>query len=133
MTRAPVLLVDDDEFARAFARAVIERAGFEVIEAGDVAEGLAAGSRNLSAVVTDWNLPDGHGGDLARSLHERSKELPVILVTGEADLAEEMPDGVKQEFASILRKPYPPSALEKAIRSALLNAETFVFPRGVVE
>ena len=116
---AQVLLVDDDEFARGFARMVIERAGFEVVEAEDVAGGIAADSRNFSVVVTDWNLPDGHGGELARALHARSKELPVILVTGDSDPAEYMPDGIIREFDSILRKPYSPSALEKAIRNAI--------------
>ena len=117
--RSQVLLVDDDEFARGFARAVIERAGFDVIEAENVAEGSAVDWRSLTAVVTDWNLPDGHGGELARSFHVRSEKLPIILVTGDAASPGDIPDGMGREFVAILRKPYPPSALERAIRSAI--------------
>jgi DNA-binding response OmpR family regulator len=112
-----VLLVDDDEFARSFARTVLERAGFEVHEAEDIAAALAtAESLHPTAVVTDWNLPDGNGGHLARSLHATSEQLPVILVTG-SDTDSDSEEEAIREFVSILHKPYSPSALEKAIRA----------------
>ena len=64
---ASVLLVDDDEFARCFVRTVLQRAGYEVHEAVDVAGALAvAPVENPVAVVTDWNLLDGNGEKRAR-------------------------------------------------------------------
>jgi DNA-binding response OmpR family regulator len=118
---ARVLLVDDDEFARAFARTVLVRAGFEVIEADNVASAIAsASSINPAAVVTDWNLPDGDGGTLARSLHQISAVLPVILVTGDTAEIESQP-AIALKFDTILTKPFTPSALEHAIHKALMN------------
>ena len=116
----PILLVDDDEFARSFVRTVLERAGFEVLEAEDVAAALKA-VRHLhpKAVVTDWNLPDGDGGELARTLHNREAELPVILITGAAAGSEPKVDEAQGEFSSILYKPFSPSTLEKAVRAAI--------------
>jgi DNA-binding response OmpR family regulator len=109
--------VDDDEFARNFVRVVLERSGFEVHEAEDVAAAmLSANSLDLAAVVTDWNLPDGDGRDLARHLHEKSAALPVILITGDA-IGMEM-FGPDSEFTAILHKPFSPSALERAVRVA---------------
>jgi DNA-binding response OmpR family regulator len=114
---ARILLVDDDEFARSFVRVVLERSGFEVHEAEDVAAAMnSAKSLDLAAVVTDWNLPDGDGRELARHLHEKSAALPVILITG--DLIGLETDGVDQLFTAILHKPFSPSALEEAIRVA---------------
>ncbi len=116
----PVLLVDDDEFARGFVRTVLERAGFEVHEAEDVAAALSTARRaNLRAVVTDWNLPDGNGGALARSLHVNESHLPVILITGEAAGSEPLVDEACGEFSAILYKPFAPSVLEKAIHAAI--------------
>ena len=116
----PVLLVDDDEFARSFVRTVLERAGFEVHEAEDVAAALStARSANPRAVVTDWNLPDGNGGVLARSLHSDESNLPVILITGEAEGAEPLVEQASGEFTAILYKPFSPSVLEQAIHAAI--------------
>jgi len=118
---ARVLLVDDDEFARGFARTVLERAGYEVVEADDVASAMeSASTANPVAVVTDWNLPDGDGGTLARNLHHLRAMIPVIVVTGDTAGIDSQPD-IAPSFAGVLVKPYVPSALEKAIREALMN------------
>lgn len=115
----PVLLVDDDEFARSFVRTVLERAGYEVREAEGVSEALTS-VRGASphAVVTDWNLPDGNGGTLARSLHLEESNLPVILITGESAGSQPMEES-RGEFTAILYKPFSPSVLEKAILAAV--------------
>jgi CheY-like chemotaxis protein len=116
--RSAILLVDDDEFARCFARTVLERAGYRVYEADAIASALAvASSLTPVAVVTDWNLPDGNGGDLARILHEDSEALPVVLITGDA--AELLPRELIDEFTSIVHKPFSPSALERSVRTAI--------------
>lgn len=114
-----VLLVDDDEFARHFARIVLNRAKCEVYEAEDVASALSVlDDFGPDVVVTDWNLPDGDGASLARQVHEKLASLPVILVTGDGiDL--KMNPGTDLEFVSVLHKPYPPSSLERSLRSAI--------------
>jgi DNA-binding NtrC family response regulator len=116
-----VLLVDDDEFARGFVRAVLERAGFEVHEFEDVAKAISSASLlDPAVVITDWNLPDGDGGELARRLHQRVADLPVILITGDAHKIEEcVSEELLREFTTILHKPFPPSAIEKAIHEAI--------------
>lgn len=118
--RTAVLLVDDDEFARGFVRSVLERAGFEVHEAEDLATAFdLARTHPPRAVVTDWNLPDGNGGDLARRLRGEAQDLPIILVTGESPAADPLLSFVGNEFRAILHKPFAPSALESAIRAAV--------------
>ena len=115
-----ILLVDDDEFARGFARAVLERAGWAVHEAETVAMATsAAESLQLAAAVTDWHLPDGDGAELARRLHEKSPRLPMILITADPLALDSVRDEASSEFSSVLRKPFSPSALVEAIRAAL--------------
>ena len=115
-----ILLVDDDDFARGFARTVLERSGFAVHEADDVASALrAADAYPPSAVVTDWNLPDGDGGVLTRKLRGRAALLPVILITGDSAGTANSSDGARCDFNVVLQKLFLPSALERAIRSAM--------------
>ena len=53
--------------------------GYQVRDVGDVASALiAVESFQPSVVVTDWNLPDGNGGGLARQLRQQSRDLPII-------------------------------------------------------
>jgi DNA-binding response OmpR family regulator len=114
-----VLLVDDDEFARGFARTVLERAGYEVHEAEDVATALVSADSFLPvAVVTDWRLPDGDGIELAQRIRERLDDLPVILMTGDSSVFDP-PESSMAVFSKVLHKPFPPSALERAIREAV--------------
>lgn len=115
-----VLLVDDDEFARGFVRLVLERAGFDVHEAEDVATALsAARASRIQAVVTDWNLPDGNGGMLARTLHANASTLPIILITGEGPGCEPMVAEASDQFSAILHKPFSPSLLAAALQIAV--------------
>lgn len=116
-----VLLVDDDEFARGFARTVLERAGWAVHEAETVAMAMSiAASLPFAVAVTDWHLPDGDGAELARRLHEKSPRLPVVLISADTLALDSIRDeAAAGEFSSILRKPFSPSVLVEAIRAAL--------------
>jgi len=117
-----VLLVDDDEFARGFARTVLQRAGYAVVEVEDVCSALAsAAASEPSVVVTDWNLPDGDGGSLARTLHATITDLPVILITGDAEASSQSTDDIGSPFVNIISKPFSPSALTKAMRDVLVR------------
>jgi DNA-binding response OmpR family regulator len=120
MLPCPVLLVDDDEFARGFARAVLLRAGFDVYDADGVAAAVAAASSlKPTVVVTDWHLPDGSGGELVQQLKSIGSLAPVILITGDASQSDVLHASGHREFAAILGKPFSPSALEQAVRVAV--------------
>jgi CheY-like chemotaxis protein len=78
---AAILVVDDHDGFRAFARKVLELAGFTVAEAASGAEATAAvRSIRPRLVLLDIQLPDFDGFEVARRLagHEDS---PVIVLT----------------------------------------------------
>ena len=78
-----VLVLDDSEALRSTLAVFLEEAGYQVTEAGSVAqarEALAAGSFEL--LLFDLQLPDGLGTELiadARRLHPAAK---VIILSG---------------------------------------------------
>lgn len=79
-----VLLVDDHELIRqGLARAFERDDDMTVVgQAGTVAEGIAAfTSLRPDVVVTDLQLPDGHGLDVVRAVREESDSTGVVVLT----------------------------------------------------
>ena len=81
--RPTVLIVDDHDGFRSFARTMLEAEGFEVIgDAGDGESGIEAVERLLPAVVVlDIQLPGIDGFDVAERLAELDEPPAVILVS----------------------------------------------------
>ena len=87
MSLPRVLLVDDEAELRAASAQTLELAGFEV-ETFPNAEGVldAVGYGFNGVVVTDIRMPGMDGMTLMGKIHEIDPDLPVILVTGHADV-----------------------------------------------
>ena len=76
-----VLVVDDHDGFRAFARTMLEAAGFTVAEAASGAEATAAArSFQPRLVLLDIQLPDFDGFEVARRLAGQEHQ-PVIVLT----------------------------------------------------
>ncbi len=112
-----ILVVDDEADIRRFLTAVLAKAGFETVTAGDGREALEVASRERpDLILLDLMMPQQTGTDFYRRL-ARDKELgaiPIIVVSGLAGrhLA------LKEPFA-VFDKPIDPSELVAAVESAL--------------
>ena len=85
-----VLSVDDSASIRQMVKLTLSGAGYEVVQAGDGAEGLAkAQSTVVDLVVTDLNMPVMNGLGLIRELRKlpNYKGVPIIFLTTESDAA----------------------------------------------
>lgn len=81
MTR--VLVVDDDARVRTTARALLEAANFEVVEAESGAAALRTlGSEAVDVVLTDIFMPDTDGIELIHTLHRQTPNLPLVAMSG---------------------------------------------------
>lgn len=78
-----VLIVDDHDGFRAFARALLESEGFEIVgEAGDGASALQAVQRlGPDLVLLDVQLPDLDGFEVAKRLAAAERAPAVVLVS----------------------------------------------------
>ena len=111
--RGPILLVEDDAETRLAYRALLEHAGWNVHEAGDGEQALRMINGALPcAVIMDISIPGVDGWEMTRrlKLDERTREVPVLLVTGHA-LDEDRQRARDLGCSGYLVKPVPPSQL----------------------
>jgi two-component system chemotaxis response regulator CheY len=84
------LVVDDSRVVRKVARRILEMHGFEVEEAENGAEALAACHRGLpQCVLLDWNMPVMNGLEFLRALRADfgASGPQVVFCTTENDVA----------------------------------------------
>lgn len=80
-----VLLVEDDQSLRKFARNALNRADYEVFTAATVADALSLIKRHgehLDLVFCDVILPDGSGIELAEQVRTLYPGMPLLLTSG---------------------------------------------------
>ena len=108
-----VLVVDDEKAIRGFLVLVLQRAGFDVLEAEDGEEGLAVfrvHAEKVRAVLTDLTMPRMDGLKLATALRAERPMLPILVMSGYN--SEEAADRFKGlNIAGFIRKPLVPGAL----------------------
>ena len=116
-----VLLVEDEEPLRRVLRELLQRDGYEVIEAADGVQALDQVDRTApDVVVLDLNLPRLDGFGVLAHLRARpaTAGLPVIVLTAKGDEDSEVRvfESGAQDF---LTKPFRPRALSARLQSLL--------------
>ncbi len=80
--RAPVLVVEDYEPVAELERRVLVRTGFQVRVIGRIGEAVQLLKREpFSAVLLDYQLPDGDPWAVVELARSRTPRVPVVLVT----------------------------------------------------
>ncbi|MFC3078342.1 response regulator [Phenylobacterium terrae] len=112
-----VLLVDDDEMVRESTVQMLQQLGFKVLEAGSGAAALEIieSRTRLDLMLVDFAMPGMNGAEVARAVAARRPGLPVLFVTGYADLSSLS----EVDEARILPKPFDAEELARRLSSAL--------------
>jgi len=86
-SRRRALVIDDDDFVRATIAAILESAGYDVIEASDGQQGLQQFLRNaVDLVITDILMPSKEGIETIVDIRQRDREVRIIAVSGGGNL-----------------------------------------------
>jgi two-component system sensor histidine kinase/response regulator len=120
-----VLIIDDEADMRALMSAALGRHGFEVCEASGGRAGLdLARSERPDLVLSDVGMKDldGYGVLSALRADPATAKLPVVLVTGLADL-QGMREGMRLGADDYLPKPFTLDELVNAVRTRLEKSE----------
>lgn len=118
-----VLIVDDSSSLRMVVRIALTRAGYEVVEAGDGVEGLAALDKvgKVHLIVSDVNMPNMDGITFVTQVkqHARHKFVPVIMLTTEGQ-DEKKNQGRMAGAKAWIVKPFNPPQLLDAVSKLIL-------------
>jgi CheY-like chemotaxis protein len=126
VSRATVLIVDDEEGVRTLIRRQLNTAGHTVIEASSAPEALGLirqRAERLDLVLSDVVMPAMNGTELAAHLATEFPDLPVVLMSAyaPAGLARV---GLGDAIVPVLRKPFDATVLLDLVRAAVEH------PRG---
>ena len=109
-----VLVVEDEPFIRMQAVVIIEKAGYNVVEAchADEAIAILEMREDIRVVVTDIEMPGSMDGiKLARAIRDRWPPIELIVTSGRYRVrADDLPPRAK-----FMPKPYTPDILVTAI------------------
>ena len=111
-----VLVIDDSGSFRTVVRMALQKAGYEVVEAGDGQEAVAKlDGRKISCMVCDVNMPRMDGITFVKHVKTTSyKFTPVIMLTTESQDAKKA-EGRAAGARAWITKPFQPSQLVDAV------------------
>jgi CheY-like chemotaxis protein len=115
-----VLLVDDDVTVRRAARIILERQGYQVIEAQNdhAVEICRSHVGQIDLLLTDVMMPGINGVELARRVKALRPTILVLYMSGYADSVE-MGQELLNDEQSFIQKPFTAQALLSKIRMML--------------
>ena len=118
---ASILVVDDDSGVREITAAMLSELGYTVHEAGSGGAALELLGREpkIDLMLVDYAMPGMSGADIARHVQGTRPLLPVLFITGFADLTALA--GVSESH--IIGKPFHQHELAVKVRVALAEAE----------
>jgi two-component system response regulator FixJ len=120
---AMVYVIDDDEGARQSLEFLLDVSGIRVRTFASADAFLAAAPPLSGAcVVTDVRMPGTGGVELANLLSRSHPAVPVIVVTGHADVPLAI-QAMKAGAADFIEKPFDDETILSAIRQALARRD----------
>ncbi|MBY6016111.1 response regulator [Qipengyuania gaetbuli] len=114
-----VYVIDDDESARSSLEFLLDVAGVRV-------RSFASGDQFLKSspplkracIITDVRMPGMGGVDLTRRVKDTDPSVPVIVITGHADVPMAI-DAMRAGASDFIEKPFEENVIISAIRRAL--------------
>lgn len=123
MEEPRVFVVDDDPAMRDSLTLLLESSGYQAPAYDSAVAFLASGATaEHGCVVADVRMPEMDGLELQQKLKEQGSALPVILMTGHADVPLAV-RAMKEGAIDFLEKPFEEAALVDCVKRALEQAQ----------
>ena len=120
-----ILLVEDEVIVRELMYGVLEREGYEVLACGHPAEGITVSKRlgrQIDLLLTDMDMPEMNGREMADRIHAILPQLPVEFISGSGEHALTQGGWLDAEV-EYLQKPFTFQALKQKVAKVLKNLE----------
>ncbi|HEX2732058.1 MAG TPA: PAS domain S-box protein [Polyangiaceae bacterium] len=127
-----IILVDDEEMLCRSISGLLQRLGYTVKSFSDPRVALSDFEHyqnTARALITDLTMPNVSGVDLARVVHAKAPQLPILLMTGFA--GEHSPQELKAVgIYQLVHKPVSAMALSESINDALRVGDSNAYLQG---
>lgn len=113
-----ILLIEDEGLIRMATAAMLEDAGYHVLEAMNADEALVTleAGNEIDIVITDVQMPGKIDGlELVEIIASKYPRIPSLVTSGRASLQEARDCGARK----FLTKPYTASAIQSAVEAVL--------------
>jgi len=129
MALGRVLVVDDEADLRKAIRLILTKADYDVVEAEDGEQAIAAirsGDNPLvvSAIICDMVMPKVSGMEAIAYFRWQFPGVPILVLTGHPNI-EDMSELYKQGVVDYLLKPIAPEKLLAAVEKAVSKRKLF--------
>ncbi|MBI4529444.1 MAG: sigma-54-dependent Fis family transcriptional regulator [Deltaproteobacteria bacterium] len=120
-----ILVVDDDPIVCEQLERLLTRSGYAVATANSAYAGLERlAKKDVDLLVTDIRLPGLSGVELTQQVQEKYPDVPVIVITGYADIKTAV-EVLKLGASDYIMKPFGASAIQESVQKALRKAQVF--------
>jgi len=124
--KATILCIDDHWNGLIGRKKLLEQNGYEVLEASGGDEGLKLfRSRNVDAVVLDYQMPGMNGDVVAAKMKRINSHVPIMLLSAYGPL----PKNKLKAVDSFLSKSQPPNILVSTLQGMLGDQNKPFFSR----
>ncbi|MFZ2223199.1 MAG: PAS domain S-box protein [Candidatus Deferrimicrobium sp.] len=123
-----ILLAEDEEAVRRFAREILSGNGYKVLEAGNGREALLLSEAHrgeIHLLLTDVAMPKMSGRELTERIRPLRPDLRILYMSGYIDDALLRRD-VLEDGAPFLQKPFTSEALARKVREVLDLPRSFL-------
>ncbi len=104
-----ILFVDDHEVLARLSCEILEMHGYRAVSAFNAQDALSKfDQQDFDILVTDFRMEGMNGLELARQVHQKNPQVPVIIVTGYGPI-----EGGKDVNACLDKEELFPALLEK--------------------
>ena len=119
-----ILIVEDDITYAMMLKTWLGKQGFQMASASSIARAQKyIETESVDLILSDLRLPDRDGTDLLKWLGEKKLPIPLIIMTGYADIQSAV-QAMKLGACDYIAKPVNPDELLKKINEALQTAAT---------
>ena len=121
--KGTILLVEDEDVVRRLAKAILQKAGYEVLEASRPDEAIRIHDgvhRHIDLLLTDMIMPGMNGRELALHLSAMRPAMEVLIMSGYTD-DQLLRSGISASSTAFLAKPFDPGQLLDKVAHVLAS------------
>lgn len=119
MSKANILVVDDEEQMRKALCLALGRGGFKVMQAENGKDALELMEKeSVQLVISDLNMPVMTGDELMRHVSEKYPQIPLIMITAYGTINQAV-EAMKCGAYDFITKPFSPDDIQSLVDRAI--------------